>query len=233
MLLNSFPSETAIPSRKIEHVDRIAAIISDFGLEDFFSIAYLHRHHEVPEGKVLLGKLVDEGVWTTARAISDIDLKRTHPHVLSVVVQTGSDGSQEIRILPSEFFDGPSQKHADIDPEFFKAFVAYICGNNLTSIIGLAVKHFDFGSMVEFSFPTGNLLIQKKEVKPNDNHLWLVTKWPVRSGAVAPEDGHVCAIVRDKDGNAIAHVKHEIKVNNSSEALKYLEQRDLLLEGEE
>ena len=230
--MNGLPRETEIPSEKIDHLDAIAAIISKYHLDDLFAIAYLHRHQEVPEGKVLVGTLVDERVWTTARAISDMDLSRTQPHILSVVVQTGSDGSQQTRILPSEFFDGPSHKQPIIDPEFFQAFVAYICGNNLINIIGLAVKHFDFGSMYEFSFSVGNLLVQKKEVKLKDDDFWLVTKWPVRRGGVVPEDGHFCMPVYDKDGRVIAHVRREPKVSDLSEALKYLRQKALILAGE-
>jgi hypothetical protein len=78
------------------------------------------------KGQILLGTGITEpfGYWTRPTRISDIDLNKIYPHILSVdTTSYTSEGEKRNALLfPSEFREGSPVSVGNIDGNFFTEF---------------------------------------------------------------------------------------------------------------
>lgn len=159
----------------------------------------------------------DLGFWTKSTPVSDVDLERIHPHVLSVNTTTISNEDKSNAMLsPSEFREGPPES-TDIDAHFFAEIANCLCANNLEYSIGLEAIQGQSEKMIEFSFDAGSLLLKEAVVKGQFD--FLETVWAVTEDGAVDKDGETrCVIVQGQH-----HKVTKAKINGASDVLRILE----------
>jgi len=232
-LHNRFPPDTSFPQidELSDGFKELCAIIAKYNAQNHFRLGLLHRHMKVPEGQILLGTNITEpsGFWTRPTPISDIDLQKIHPHVISIDA-TSCTSEGEMRnalLLPSEFRDGPPASVGNIDSNFFTEFTDCLWTKGLENTLGLKAIQAQAGKMIEFSFDTGSLLLKEEEVKAEVRAQLesRETGWTVivKDGAV-DKDGETRCIVYPT-----GHVRaSKIQVKGVLDALKILRDEGIL-----
>jgi hypothetical protein len=180
----------------------------------------------IPDGQILLGTSITEplGYWTRPTRISDIDLQKIHPHILSVDTAscTTEDEKRNALLFPSEFREGPLVS-GNIDGNFFTEFTDCLWTKGLENTLGLEAIQGQAGKMIEFSFDTGSLLLKEAEVRGQFEFRetgWTVT---VKDGAV-DKDGETRCIIYPN-----GHVRAtKIQVKSVLDALEILRDEGVL-----
>jgi len=181
----------------------------------------------IPEGQILLGTNITEplGYWTRPTRISDIDLQKIHPHIISVDTAScmTEEGKKNAILSPSEFRTDPPVTVGNIDGNFFTEFTDCLWTNGLESTLGLEAIQGQAGKMIEFSFDTGNLLLKESDVRGQFEFRetgWTVT---VKDGAVDKDGETRCVIVQGQHFKATT-----IHVKGVLDALKILRDEGVL-----
>ncbi|KAH6699910.1 hypothetical protein BKA61DRAFT_621264 [Leptodontidium sp. MPI-SDFR-AT-0119] len=169
-LHNRFAPDTAFPQIDVlsDGFKELCAIIAKYNAQSHFRLRLLHRHTTIPEGHILFGTGTTEpcGYWTRPTRISDIDLQKIHPHIISVDTAscTTDDEKRDALLFPSEFREGPLVSVGYIDGNFFTEFTHCLWTKGLGNTLGLEVIQGQAGKMIEFSFDIGSLLLQEDKV---------------------------------------------------------------------
>jgi len=169
-LHNRFPPDTAFPQIDVlsDGFKELCAIIAKYNAQSHFRLRLLHRHTTIPEGQILFGTSITEplGYWTRPTCISDIDLQKIHPHIISVdaASRTTEGEKRNALLFPSEFREGPPVSVGNIDRNFFTEFTDCLWTMGLENTLGLEVIQGHAGKMIEFSFDIGSLLLQEDKV---------------------------------------------------------------------
>jgi len=169
-LHNRFPPDTAFPQIDVlsDGFKELCAIIAKYNAQSHFRLRLLHRHTTIPEGQILFGTSITEplGYWTRPTRISDIDLQKIHPHIISVdaASRTTEGEKRNALLFPSEFREGPPVSVGNIDRNFFTEFTDCLWTMGLENTLGLEVIQGHAGKMIEFSFDIGSLLLQEDKV---------------------------------------------------------------------
>lgn len=234
---NQFLPDTAFPHIDIlsDGFKGLCAIIAKYNAQSHFRLRLLHRHTTIPEGQILLGTSIKEplGYWTNPTRISDIDLQKIHPHIISVdaACRTTEGEKRNSLLFPSEFREGPPVSVGNIDLNFFTEFIDCLWAMGLENTLGLEAIQGQVGKMIEFSFDIGSLLLQEDKVAAEvrdgrRGHVILqVTGW-----SVTVKDGLV-----DTTGEtrcvryATGHIKAtDTRVNGLSDAVEILREEGVL-----
>jgi hypothetical protein len=168
---NQFPPDTAFPQIDVlsDGFNELCAIIAKYNFQSHFRLRLLHRHMTLSEGQILLGTSITEpfGYWTRPTRISDIDLNKIYPHILSVdATSCTSEGEKRNALLfPSEFREGSPVSVGNIDGNFFTEFTDCLWRKGLENTLGLETIQGQAGKLIEFSFDIGSLLLKEEEVK--------------------------------------------------------------------
>jgi hypothetical protein len=168
---NQFPPDTAFPQIDVlsDGFNELCAIIAKYNFQSHFRLRLLHRHMTLSEGQILLGTSITEplGYWTRPTCISDIDLNKIYPHILSVdATSCTSEGEKRNALLfPSEFREGSPVSVGNIDGNFFMEFTDCLWRKGLENTLGLERIQGQAGKMIEFSFDFGSLLIKEEAVE--------------------------------------------------------------------
>jgi len=231
---NQLPPDSSFPQIDVlsDGFNELCAIIAKYNVQSQFRLRFLHRHMTIPEGQILLGTGITEplGYWTRPTRISDIDLQKIHPHIISVdTASCTTEAEKRNAILsPSEFREDLPVTIGNIDGNFFTEFTDCLWTNGLQSTVGLEAIQGQAGKMIEFSFDIGGLLLREEEVKAEvrgqlDSR---ETGWTVKI-----KDGAV-----DKDGETrciiypTGHVRAtKIQVKGVLDALKILRDEGVLV----
>jgi hypothetical protein len=140
---NQLPPDSPFPQIDVlsDGFNELCAIIAKYNVQSHFRLRLLHRHMTIPEGHILLGTSITKplGYWTRPTRISDIDLQKIHPHIISVDAAscTIEDEKRNAPLLPSEFREDPPVTVGNIDGNFFTEFTNCIWANGLESTLGL------------------------------------------------------------------------------------------------
>jgi hypothetical protein len=171
-----FSREPSLPDTAFPQIDvlsdgfkELCAIIAKYSVQSHFPLRLLYRHMTIPEGQILLGTSITEPqeYWTRPTRISDIDLQKIHPYIISVDVAsyTTEDDKRNTLLFPSEFREGPAVSIGYIDSNFFTEFTDRLWTNGLENTLGLEAIQGQAGKMIEFSFDISSLLVIGKEVR--------------------------------------------------------------------
>ena len=123
-------------------------------------------------------------------------------------------------LIPSEFREGPPSV-GTIDGNFFRDFADCLRNTGLGNTLGLEAIQGQAERMVEFSFDTGSLLLQEKEVR--GQYDFQETGWTisVREGVVDKDGETRCVILQGQ------HLK-ATRVQSALDALRVLGDEGLL-----
>lgn len=220
---NRLPTDTVLSEVDVlilsSEFKDLCAIIASHNAQDSFRLRLLHRHMPISEGHILLGTDIQDasdalGCWTTPSLISKIDLHNIHGHIF--VVDTTSDGHGHL--FPVEFREGPPPNILNVDYRFYSRFADYLRTNGLENTFGLEAIQGQAKKTIEFSFDTGNLLLDEVRVKPEvivkgggqfklQDTVWSVT---VRDGIVQYTTGET---------RCVSYTTGHVKVTESKSGL--------------
>jgi hypothetical protein len=225
--LNGYPPDTEVFDAEIlsRGLNALCAIIAKHGVQQFVGLVRLHQHFTIPDGHIQLGKRIRQwcahAFWTQPTLIDEVDFE-IHPYIFSL------DGKGQL--VPSEFREGPPGNIGKFTTEFVKEIVETIRILGLEKKIGLVLREAPAGTMTEFPFRTGCVLVEDKDVRKEvrDRAVVQVTQW-----AVVVTDGNV-SIQPDQDcmasDDGIHYVPPPREVRDSSDALKVLQKEGILLD---
>jgi len=168
-LHNRLPPDTPFPQIDVlsDGFKELCAIITKYNAQSHFRLRLLHRHMTIPEGQILLGTSITEplGYWTRPIRISDIDLQKIHPHIISVDTASCTTEGEKRNLYPSEFREGTPVNVGNIDGNFFTEITDCLWAKGLENTLGLEAIQGQAGKMIEFSFDIGSLLLKEEVVE--------------------------------------------------------------------
>jgi hypothetical protein len=165
---NRFPPDTTFPQIDVlsDGFKELCAIIAKYNAQSHFRLRLLYRHMTIPEGHILLGTSITEpcGYWTRPIRISDIDLQKIHPHIISVDAASCTTEGEKRNLYTSEFREGLPVSVGNIDGNFFTEFTDCLWAKGLENTLGLEAIQGQAEKMIEFSFDIGSLLLKEEDV---------------------------------------------------------------------
>jgi hypothetical protein len=205
---NRLPPDTPFPQIDVlsDGFKELCAIIAKYNAQSHFRLRLLHRHMTIPEGHILLGSSITGGYWTTPTRISDIDLRKIYPHIISVDAASYTTEGEKRNLYPSEFREGAPGSVRNIDGNFITEFTDCLWRKSLENTLGLEAIQGQAGKMIEFSFNVGSLLLKEQEVRAEvrgegkGQFTFQVTGWAItiENGAVKHTGEIQCVKLEDE-----------------------------------
>jgi hypothetical protein len=167
---NQLPADTLLSEADVlilsDEFKELCSILAKHNAQDSFRLRLLHRHMPILEGQILLGTRITEavdavGYWSTPTCISMIDLGNIYPHIYAV----DATNEEDWHLYPVEFREGSSANSDNVDGGFFTEFTDYLRAKGLGNTFGLETVQSQTGKTIEFSFDTGNILLDEGMVK--------------------------------------------------------------------
>lgn len=125
----------------------------------------------------------------------------------------GEGEMQAALLFPSEFREGRAASVGNVENSFFVEFTDCLRRERLENTFGLEVRQGQSGKMIEFSFDTGSLLLDEKEVKAEvREERRAQLKLQETGWTVTVKDGNVC---KTGETRCVTFPEGHIKVTDS------------------